>query len=907
MSEKKRFYLMDGTQFAYRAYFAFIKRPLKNSRGINTSAPYGMLLSISKILEEEKPDAFAIAFDKGKPIERLRLYPEYKSTRQKMPEDLYESLPFIRKLVCAMNIPILEKDGFEADDLLGTIAKKAVEKGWEVILVTGDKDLMQLVDENISVLAPSKGALPTEWFRKSNAKDRFGVEPSQIIDLLALMGDSSDHVPGVPGIGEKSALKLIQEFGSLENIYKNLDKIGGSLARKLADGKELSDLSKKLVTIDTDVSLDFDWENIHVSEPNFEELMEILKELEFTSMLDKYYKKAGEKIEQENSSEANYVLVDSITMFEDFLKRLEKANRFSIDTETTSERPMEAELVGMSFAIEPGKAYYLPFAHRKPMEMFADEKINLPKKEILEKLRPILQSEDRKKIGQNLKYDYVVLFNEGIELKGISGDAMLADYLLSPGAYEHGLDVLSMKHLGHRTTSYDELTKEKGKQSSIANISPERVARYSCEDADIALKLVDKLEPQLEKLQLKKLYDEIEIPLIEVLADMEIAGVRIDVPFFKSLSEDFDSKLKYLESLIYRLAGEEFNIASPKQLATIFFEKLKLPVQKRTKTGPSTDNEVLIALSKIHELPARIIEYRELAKLIGTYVDALPALINPHTGKIHPTFQQAVTSTGRLSCRDPNLQNIPVRGEMGREIRKGFIASIGNALLSADYSQIELRMMAHLSGDEALREAFLEGKDIHASTASKIFKIPEENVTSLQRRIAKTVNFGVIYGMTAYGVGDRLDMDISDAKDFIGAYFEQYPGVAKYMEESTKKAEELGYVETILGRRRYFPELKEGGQSKRFAQRAAINTPIQGSAADLIKVAMLKIHSRIREEKLRAKMILSIHDELVLDVPENEIDKMTSIVKEIMENAFELSVPLEVSIGIGQDWLSAHA
>ncbi len=901
-----RLYIMDGTQFAYRAYFAFIKSPLKNASGLNTSAPFGMITSILKILDSEKPDAFAVAFDKGKAKERTALYPEYKSTREKMPDELRESLPYIRKLVEAMNIPIIEREGVEADDLMATVAERAKERGWEVVLVTGDKDLMQLIDAHVSVLAPSKGALPTEWFTVENASERFGVPPNRIIDYLAIMGDSSDNIPGVRGIGKVGAKKLIDKYSNLDDIYSNLDEIGGSTAKKLEDSRENAYLSHKLATIDRDIDFEFDWENAPVGDPDYTSLISILRELEFTSLLDKLLSRKDAPDTQQSSQPGDYRLIDTMKKLDELVDLLSKSERIAIDTETTSKRPMSAELVGIGFAVEEGKADYIPLGHKHPGEMFPDEGLNLPQKSVLEKLRPILEAETPSKIGQNIKYDYIVLRNAGIEMRGIAGDPMIADYLLTPDAYEHGLDVLSIKHLGHKTMSYKEITTTENGRCDISEVAPERVTIYAAEDADIALRLANVLEPRLAEISLDKLYDEIEVPLIHVLADMEMTGIRLDVPFLRALSVDLTEKLKNIETRIYDLAGEKFNIASPMQLSKILFEKLNLPTQKKTKTGYSTDSSVLQTLSKIHDLPVEILKYRELAKLIGTYIDALPKLVNTQTGRIHPTFQQAVASTGRLSCRDPNLQNIPVRGDIGREIRKAFIPADGNVIISADYSQIELRVMAHLSGDKNLKRAFEAGKDVHSWTASLIFDVSQDEVNSSQRRMAKIINFGVIYGMTAWGVSERLDMDYKEAKGFIDAYFERFPGVKKYMDSASEKAEELGFVETILGRRRYFSELKGGGQSKKFARRAAINTPIQGSAADLIKLAMLKIFECLNEGDFRTKMISTVHDELIFDVPKDEVETATALIKETMENVFELDVPLIVDIGVGSDWLVAH-
>jgi len=900
---RKKLYLMDGTHFAYRAYYAFIKSPLRNSKGMNTSAPYGMMQSILKIIDQEKPDAFAIAFDKGKAKERLELYPEYKSTREKMPDEMRDSLPYIRQLVEAMRIPIIEKDGVEADDLMGTVAKRAVNKDWDVVLITGDKDFFQLIEEHISMLAPNRGALPTQWYTIDNATEKYGVKPEHITDFLALMGDSSDNVPGVSGIGKVTARNLIEQYGGMRNIYKHLDDIGGSKAKKLEQDREMAELSYKLVTLDTDVDFQFDWENAPLCEPDYEKLVPILEELEFTNLMDRFYKKTEGK-----TRKSEYILIDTEVKFEELLEKLRSAELISLDTETTSQRPMMASLVGISFSVEANTAYYIPVGHRRPGEMIIDESLNIDKKTVLEKLKPILESEKYPKVGQNLKYDYIVLFNEGIELKGIVGDSMIADYLLNPGVYEHGLDVLSMKHLGHRMMTYKEITsKENSGQLCISEVEPSRVALYSGEDSDIALQLIEKFHPELEEYDLKGLYQDLEIPLLPVLARMEIDGVGLDTDLLKNLYVDLNEKLEDIQQKTFDLAGEEFNLNSPIQLREILFDKLDLPVQKKTKTGPSTDHEVLTKLASMHELPGLIIDYRELAKLINTYIDSLPQLVNPNTKRIHPTFQQAVTSTGRLSCRDPNLQNIPVRGKTGREIRKAFIPKNGNVMISADYSQIELRVMAHISGDKSLIEAFREGKDIHSATASRIFNITPESVTTDQRRIAKMINFGVIYGMTPYGVSERLKIDFSEARKIVDAYFKRYPQVAEYMDKAPQAVEEKGYVETIMGRKRYFEELKGNKSvSKRFIQRAAINTPIQGSAADLIKIVMIRIDGKIHEMNLKSKMILTIHDELVFDTPENEITDLKSIVKEIMENAMQLDVPLVVDIGVGENWFSAH-
>ncbi|MBN1756057.1 DNA polymerase I [bacterium] len=906
MLQKKRIFLLDGTAFAYRAYFSMIRTPLTNSKGQNVSAVYGTVNSILKLMRDENPEYIAIAFDTAKPTFRHKLYAEYKSTRAKMPEELGDQLPILKEVMSAMGVPVIEKEGLEADDLVAILAREAEEQNLEAILVTNDKDFFQLINENIKILEPGRGQKPSKWWDLNNAKEKFGVPPHQIIDFMALMGDSSDNIPGVPGIGPKTALKLIQQFSSLDNIYQNLELIDNpKLREKLEKNSDSAYLSRELVTIKTDLKLKMDLEAIKKNEPDRERLFELFKNLEFQSLM-KQFEFGG----FEETDKSCYKAIRTIEDLQSLVKLLSTKPRICLDTETTSLEPLRAELVGISLSHRAREAFYIPLGHQS-LEMFPDEKHyqNVDLQAALKVLKPLLENENIKKIGQNIKYDMLVLSRYGISVKGLDFDPMIASYLLEPSSNQHGMDYLAMKYLNYKTTTYKELTKAGKGKRSFPEIPIEEAANYSGEDADITLRLADILAPQLKNFELDGLFREIELPLIYVLKDMELTGVKLDIPFLAEMAEDLRFRMKKLESQLYQEAGEQFNINSSVQLRDILFNKFRLPVIKKVKTGPSTDVEVLQKLKDEHPIPRLILEYREYAKLQNTYVEALPKLLHPETGKIHTSFNQTIASTGRLSSSNPNLQNIPIRGEYGREIRRAFIpSSEGNVLLSADYSQVELRIMAHISGDDNLRRAFREGKDIHSYTASLILHKPLKEIDSSDRRIAKTVNFGIIYGISGFGLSERLRMDIKVANTFIEKYFERYPGVKTYMDNTIKQAHEDGYVTTIFRRRRYLPELMGNNRQQiSMGERVAINAPIQGSAADLIKIAMINIHRKLRKFNMKTRMIIQVHDELLFDIPENELPAVQDLIRTEMEHAAELDVPLKVDIGVGKNWLEAHS
>jgi DNA polymerase-1 len=791
--------------------------------------------------------------------------------------------------VQAYNIPIYEMEGYEADDVLATLAKRAEEKDIETYIVTGDKDALQLVDSHIKVYSTHKEGL---IYDAEKVREAYGVGPEGITDIMALMGDASDNIPGVKGIGEKTAVELISQFGSLEALYKNIDKVKSEARKKmLTENKESAFLSKELAVVDTAVPIKIDFKDLALKEPDGGRLAELFRELEFKSLLKEFTPK--------ETLDSKYTLIEDEKGLDKLVKELKKAKEFVFDTETTSEDPVRAKLAGISFSWEEGKACYVGVC-----DLCETKKLDV--KLVLGALKGIFEDEGIKKAGQNIKYDYIVLANYGIRVKGITFDTMIASYLLNPSKLNHNLDDISIEYLGHKLTTPIQELIGKGKSAiTMDRVEVDRVCRYSCEDSDVTFRLKKILEKELTKKDLDELFYKVEIPLIEVLAQMEIDGVTIDSVYLKDLSSDMEKKLDKLTKKIYELAGEEFNINSPKQLSAILFEKLKLPVIRRTKTGVSTDEDVLTKLASKHPLPEKLLEYRELSKLKSTYVDNLPELINKATGKIHTSFNQTVTATGRLSSSGPNLQNIPVKTEEGRRIRKAFIPSgKGNVLLSADYSQIELRVLAHFSQDRNLMKAFKDGLDIHSYTAGLVFGINEKEVTKEMRNMAKTVNFGIIYGMSPYGLSQNLGIEVDKAKEFIDAYFERYPDVKQFMEGLLAEAREKGYVTTILGRRRYVPEINSTDMRiRQFAERAAINTPIQGSAADIIKVAMIAIKEKISGKKLSSKMILQVHDELVFDVPKDELEGMYHIVKDGMENVIKLKVPVEAHIETGRNWL----
>lgn len=929
MAKKEKLFLLDGTALAYRAYYAFIGRPLVTSGGVNVSAVYGFTNSLIKILEEEKPDYIAVVFDSGQPTFRHEIHPEYKATREKMPEDMAIQLQKLKEVIEAFNIPILEIPGYEADDVMGTIAKIAESKGIETYLVTGDKDFLQLVSPMIKIYRPTKGLADIEIVDVDKVKQEWGVTPEQIVDVLGLMGDKVDNVPGVPGIGEKTAVQLIKEFGSIENLIKNVDRVPTQkIKENLKNSIDKARLSKTLVTIKTDVPLDIDIYSLKASQPNKDKLAELFYELEFKSLIKKLgLTSAVREVEEEKIEEQKkpikyssiktephqYHIIQNIDELKDLVEKLKSADLISFDTESTGVDPLNADLIGISFAVKPGEAFYVPVSVETTT---SDSLFELEKKKkthgieietVLKYVKPVLEDPRIKKCGQNLKYDILLMAKYGVWINGISFDTMIAGYILNPEG-SHTLEVLAKEYLKYQVIPISQLIGEGRFQKKMSEVPVEKVAEYACEDADVTLKLVNKLRDELEKREQLKLCEEVEFPLVEVLAHMEFSGVKLDTELLREMSKELDRMLDNLTHDIYRLAGMEFNINSPQQLADVLFKKLKLPPVKTTKTGYSTDVEVLEELAKEHPIAEKLLEYRQIQKLKSTYVDALPKLVNPKTGKVHTSFNQTGTATGRLSSSDPNLQNIPIRTEIGREIRKAFIPSEPDwFIMSADYSQIELRIMAHLSGDENLISAFRKGLDIHSSTAASVFGVRPEDVNYEMRRKAKEVNFGIMYGISPYGLSQRLGIPQPEAKKIIEVYFQRFPKVKEYIEKTIAEARQKGYVATLLGRRRYVPDINSRNRTVReFAERTAINMRIQGTAADLIKLAMVRIYDEMKKRRLKSKMILQVHDELVFDVAPGEVEELKGIVLDKMQNALQLDVPLVVELGVGKNWYEAH-
>ena len=934
MATRERLFLIDGMAIAYRSYFAFIQRPLINSKGNNTSAVYGFVTFLNMILEDEKPDYIAVAMDTSAPTFRHREYKEYKATRQKMPEDLGLQLGILKDVVRAYGIPVIEVDGFEADDIMGTLARRAERENVETLLVTSDKDFMQLVSDLTTIYKPGRQGNEVELVSFEGVKKKFGVSPDQVTDVLGLTGDTSDNVPGVPGIGEKTAIPLIQKYGSIENLLNHIDEIPQKGVReKLRTHTDKAVLSKRLVTIHTNVPVSIDFHELKLSRQDTGQLLELFDELEFRSLARKLRETGPDAAAADvpelpqtqklthsiQSDKHTYQLVQTKKDFDALVARLKKAKMLVFDTETTSTDPMKAELVGLSFAIAEREAFYVPVSIEakdgSDKNLFGEETGSASKSattrltlsHILQKLKPILEDEKIGKSGQNTKYDIVVLANHGIQVRGIGFDTMVASYLVRESG-QHSLDALASEYLGYKMISYDELTGTGKERKELRSIPVEQVSDYSCEDADMTLRLAAILRQSLEKQGMISLAHDIEFPLISVLARMEQAGVAIDVDFLHEMSKDLERTLDNLTGEIHRNAGEEFNINSTQQLSEILFKKLKLAPVRKTKTGFSTDVGVLETLRNQHPIVDQMLEYRQLSKLRSTYVDALPTLINQKTGRVHTSFNQTVAATGRLSSSDPNFQNIPIRTEIGRSIRRAFIPRTkGNLILSADYSQIELRMMAHVCGDQGLREAFLNGEDIHATTAAKVFGVELKDVSKEMRRKAKEVNFGIMYGIGPFGLSRRLDISQGEAKEIIGRYFERFPNVKEYIDSTIKQAQTDGYVSTLLGRRRYLPELRSRNHNLRSnAERQAINMPIQGSSADMIKAAMVSIDRIFLEERLSSHMILQVHDELVFDIPRDEEESVKKIVTREMKEALKLSVPVEVEIGVGKNWLEAH-
>lgn len=898
--QRPSLYLIDGYALIYRAFFAFVRNPLRTTAGEQTGAAFGMANFLVKLLAERQPDYWAVVLDTREPTPRHQRFADYKATRQKMPDELTFQIPRVLQLFEAFRIPTIEVPGQEADDVIGTLATKAAAEGLDVYVVSGDKDFYQLIDEHVFVLNPGRGgqaAVDEEVIDLENAPAKFGVGPDLVTDVLGLMGDASDNIPGIPGVGLKTAQKLVIEWGGIEEIYASLDRVGTPKMReKLAEHRADAFLSKELVTIRTDVDVELDLEAFRRGEPDRRTLMKLLAELEFHRLAQRFGGGAEEIVE-----EAEYGIVDTEEKLSELIGVLRAADRFSFDLETTSMDPLTAEICGIAFATEPGRAWYVPIGHASGL--------NLDRGTVLATIRPLLEDPEARKVGQDVKYDLLVLRRHGIELQGLEADLMLAAYVLEPGRRQYGLDILALDALGHKMIAYEEITRVEGQKEPLPFecVPIAAAARYACEDADVTLRLAQRFLEEIEAKGLMELYREVELPLVPVLADIEARGIALDRGFFTKMSERLAGELATLERECTILAGGEFNLNSPQQLAQVLFEKLGLPVVKRTKTGYSTDSEVLETLALSHDLPRRILEYRELAKLKSTYVDALPAAINVITGRVHSSWNQAVAESGRLSSSEPNLQNIPARTPLGREIRRGFVPSEpGWVLLVSDYSQIELRILAHISRDEALMEAFRTGADIHRQTAALVFGLDPEEVTSALRTRAKEVNFGVIYGMGPFGLARRLGIPRDEARRFIDAYFDRFQGVRRYQEGAIRQVKDLGYVTTLLGRRRYLPEIRSKNFNVRaFAERAAINSPIQGTAADLLKLAMIRIHRRLSEDDLPARLLLTVHDELVFEVEERSAEELGRLVKGEMEGAIELDVPVVVDIGVGHTWYEA--
>ena len=919
----KKLFLLDAYALIFRSYYALIRAPRINSKGLNTSAIMGFVNTLNEIITKENPDYLGVAFDLDKTF-RHEAFPAYKAQRDATPEDIKLSVPYIKDILRAFNIPILEASGFEADDVIGTLAVKAGAEGIETYMLTPDKDYGQLVRENVFMYRPRHGG-GYEILGTKEIAEKYGIQShEQVIDLLALMGDSADNFPGCPGVGEKTAAKLINEFGSVDNLLANTDKLKGKMKEKVEGAVDDIKMSKFLATIRTDVPLDLDLEKLKLEKPNEEKLTKIFEELEFKTLANKILNK-GKEVErkvnqeldlfavnedngQESAENSSFESLKTIAHEYKLIENEEDAQKIcdyfltkqilSLYTETTSTHAIDAELVGLSFATEENKAFYVAIPTEREQAL-----------KFVEIFKPVYENENILKIGQNIKYDMEVLANYGVELKGKLFDTMIAHYLIQPELH-HNMDYLAETLLNYQTVHIEELIGPKGKkQKSMREVDPKLVCEYAAEDADVTLKLYNVLQPQLKENNLESLFWDIEMPLVPVLADMEMNGVLLDTKALKETSDIFNKRMNEYEQKIYEQAGEKFNISSPKQVGEILFGKMKIMEKpKKTKTGQYvTSEEVLQTLKSKAPIVEDILNYRGMKKLLSTYVDSLPTLINPRTGHIHTSFNQALTATGRLSSSDPNLQNIPVRTDDGKEIRKCFIPEPGCKFFSADYSQIELRIMAHLSGDENMIEAFRSGFDIHKATAAKIWKEQMENVTDSQRKKAKQANFGIIYGITTYGLAQRMEIPNSEAKEIIEGYFATFPKVKEYMEKAKELARQKGYAETIFGRRRYLPDINSAnGTVRGFAERNAINAPIQGSEADVIKVAMVKIWNRFKKENIRSKMILQVHDELNFSVYPEEAEKVEKIVMEEMQSAYKLQVPLVADAGWGNNWLEAH-
>jgi len=902
-------YLIDGSALVYRTHFAFSRVGLTGPNGQPLGATYGVALFLHSIQNRSDLDAVACVFDTKEPTFRHQLYREYKATREKMPSELADQLDGIKQMTAAFGFEVLEQVGYEADDIIGTLAQKAADDNYDVFILSGDKDFGQLVSDRIKLLVPDRQGSGLTIMDASAVQEKWGVPPEKIIDYMGLKGDSSDNIPGVPKVGDKTAAQLINQFGSLEEVLARAEEVTKpALKNNLIEFADQARLSQKLVTIDTNVPVEVDFAELVRQQPDKEKLLDFYKTFGFTSLID--------RLDLEQSAEPeklDYKTITSEKDLEELLKNLKNSDLVSFDLESTSQYPMAAELVGFSFAIQDAEAFYVPvnggfFPEEEKGFTRLGELVFGETQWLLDKLRPILEDENIPKCGQNLKYDALVLRCYGVHVKGIVFDSMIASYLIDPSRRQHNIDSLSLEYLNFKKIPTSELIGSGQKQISMAEVPVEKVSPYACEDADIARRLCLLLKEKLDEQKLTSLFDDLELPLLYVLLEMEYKGVALDRRMLKTMSDDMGRQMQDLTDQIYDLAGAEFNINSTKQLQEILFDKLGLKPVKKTKTGYSTDVEVLERLAHEHPLPEKLLEYRQYQKLKSTYLDALPQMINPVTGRVHTSFNQTVAATGRLSSSDPNLQNIPIRTELGGQIRKAFIpGNSSQVLLSADYSQIELRLVAHISGDQELISAFKSGEDIHTATAAKIMGVAPEEVTPEMRRSAKAINFGIIYGMGDWGLSERLGIPLNVAADFRKQYFATYPGVRAYMDDTIEKAHKDKKVTTMMGRIRHLPDIDAKNKNVReFAERTAINTPIQGTAADMIKLAMLQIQKRINDEKLPAKMILQVHDELVFEVDRDSLDAVKTAVREEMENAMQLSVPVIVDMGIGENWLEAH-
>ncbi|MEJ6792217.1 MAG: DNA polymerase I [Lacinutrix sp.] len=948
MSDNKRVFLVDAFALIFRGYYAFIKNPRINSKGEDTSAIMGFMNSLLDVIKRERPDYLAVCFDKGGSADRVEMYAEYKANRDETPEGIKTAIPYIMDILKAMHIPIVVKAGYEADDVIGTLAKQAEKEGYQTFMVTPDKDFAQLVSENIFMYRPRFGGGYETWGIPEVQKKFEVTDPIQVIDFLGMMGDTSDNIPGLPGVGEKTAKKFLAAYGSMENLFANSHELKGKMKEKVEANQELGLLSKKLATIMLDVPVTFDAKDYEMSQPDVPKVTEIFQELEFRRLIDNFTKTftsgapatvtaessakkeikvtpkeaesagagqfnlfGGESPSAEATTENTFqrkTIANTSHFYQSvapgmatklFIKNLMNQTSVCFDTETTGLNPITAELVGIAFSWEVGKGFYLPFPEEKEEAQA-----------IIEELRYFFEAEQIQKIGQNLKYDIKVLAKYNVQVKGHLFDTMLAHYLINPDM-RHNMDILAETYLNYTPVPIVDLIGKKGKnQLSMRDVPLDKQTEYAVEDSDITLQLKEHFEKELGEANTKKLFNDIEVPLVPVLAAMELEGINLDVPFLNGLAEDLNKDIDTLVTKIYEVAGEEFNIASPKQLGIILFEKLKLVVKpKKTKTGQyKTGEDILSALAKDHEITRDILEYRGLAKLKSTYVDALPLQVEESTGRVHTDYMQTVAATGRLSSNNPNLQNIPIRTELGRQVRKAFIPrSEEYTLLAADYSQIELRIIAALSKEETMIEAFKNGEDIHASTAAKVFNVPLGDVTREQRSNAKTVNFGIVYGVSAFGLSNQTDLSRGEAKELIDTYYETYPKLKKYMSEQVDFARDNGYVKTVLDRRRYLKDINSANAIVRgAAERNAVNAPIQGSAADIIKIAMINIYKKLEAGNYKTKMLLQVHDELVFDVFKPELEEMKALIKTEMESAFVMEVPLDVEMDVGLNWLEAH-